>query len=131
MLKLFFGSIQSTISTLLFIAFVVFFTLVTARRAEIAHWGSLVLCMFFLGMFMSMMSGMKDGMGTPASIIPMNHWMMIALCVLGGLGFLSGLTALIIRKQVFWQISFYLLSSIIILKVLLTETFRILHYLGK
>ncbi len=87
--------------------------------------------MFFLGLFMSMMRGMKDGMATPASALPTNHWVITTLCALGGLAFLSGLASLIIRKQVFWQISFYLLSAIIILKVLLTEACRIVHSLGK
>lgn len=131
MLKLYFGSVSSTISTLLAVAFTIFFTLVTSRRAGISHWGLLTLAMFILGLLMSMMSGMKDGMGTAASIIPMKHWMMTALCVLGGLAFLSGILALIIRNQTFWQVSFYLMSSIIILKILFTEAFRIVHYLGK
>lgn len=131
MLKLYFGSVFSTISTLLAVTFTVFFVLVTARRASINHWGLLTLAMFLLGLLMSMMSGMKDGMGSPASIIPNKHWVMTALCVLGGLAFLSGLLALIIRNQSFWQVSFYLLSAIIILKVLLTEAYRIVHYLNK
>ena len=131
MLKLYFGNIPTTISTLLFAVFVVFFTIVTSRRAEISHWGILTMCMFFLGLMMSMMSGMKDGMGTHASVIPAQHWVMTVLCVLGGLGFLSGLAALIIRKQVFWQVSYYLLSAIIIVKMLVTEAYRVANYLGK
>ncbi len=131
MLKLYFGSVFSTISTLLAVAFAVFFTLVTARRTSITHWGLLTLAMFILGLVMSMMSGMKDGMGSPASVIPTKHWMMTALCVLGGLAFLAGLLALIIRNQNWWQVSFYLLSAIIILKVLFTEAYRIIHYLNK
>ena len=131
MLKLYFGSVFSTISTLLAVAFAVFFALVTARRASISHWGLLTLAMFILGLLMSMMSGMKDGMGSAASVIPNKHWMMTILCILGGLAFVSGLLALIVRNQVFWQVSFYLMSAIIILKVLLTEAYRIVHYLGK
>jgi hypothetical protein len=131
MLKLYFGSVFSAISTLLAVAFAVFFALVTARRASINHWGLMTLAMFILGLLMSMMSGMKDGMGSPASIIHTKHWVMTVLCVLGGLAFLSGLLALIIRNPSFWQVSFYLMSSIIIVKVLVTEAFRIVHYLAK
>ncbi len=39
MLKLYFASVYATISTLLLVAFVLLFTLVTARRAEIATGG--------------------------------------------------------------------------------------------
>jgi hypothetical protein len=131
MLKLYFGSVFSTISTLLAVIFTVFFALVTARRASISHWGLFTLAMFILGLLMSMMSGMKDGMGSPSSVIPVKHWVMTALCVLGGLAFLSGLLALIIRNPSFWQVSFYLMSAIIVLKVLLTEIYRIVHYLNK
>lgn len=131
MQKLYFGNVNTIISTLLVAAFAVFFSLVTRNRANISHWGILTLVMFFLGLAMSIMSGMKDGMGTAASILPSKHWITIVLMVAGGLGFLSGLLALIIRNQAYWQASFYILSSIIIVKVILTESFRIIHYLGK
>jgi len=131
MVKLYFGSVSAAISTLLALAFAVFFALVTARRTGITHWGLLTLAVFILGLAMSMMSGMKDGMGTPEAILPSKHWVTIALSVLGGLCFLMGVLALIVRKQAFWQLSFYLLSSVIILKVVLTEAFRIIDYLGK
>ena len=131
MQKLYFGNVNTIISTLLVAAFAVFFSLVTRNRANISHWGIFTLVMFFLGLAMSMMSGMKDGMGTAASILPSKHWITIVLMVAGGLGFLSGLLALIIRNQAYWQASFYILSSIIIVKVILTESFRIIHYLGK
>ena len=131
MLKLYFGNANATISTLLAAAFAVFFALVTKNRAGITHWGILTLVMFFLGLAMSIMSGMKDGMGTAASIMPNTHWVTIVLMAAGGLGFLSGLLALIIRNQAYWQASFYILSSIIILKIIVTETYRIIHFLGK
>lgn len=129
MLKLYFGNIQTTLSTLLAVAFAVFFALVSARRGTISHWGILTLVVFFLGLAMSIMSGMKDGMGTAASVIPVKHWVMTVLSVLGGLCFLAGILSLIFRNQAFWQTSFYLLSSFIILKVILTESFRIIQYL--
>ena len=66
MLKLYFGSVFSTISTLLATVFVVFLALVAPRRDSITHWGTLVLVLFFLGLAMSIMSGMRDGIGTAA-----------------------------------------------------------------
>lgn len=127
-MKLYFGSTSSLISTLLLVVFGIFFGLVLSRRSTITHWGWLVLAMFFLGLFMSMMSGMKDGMGTAASLIPNNHWSMLVLCVLGGLAFLVALITLFVRRQDFWQISFYILSGIIIVKVLITEGIRIADF---
>ena len=131
MLKLYFGNVSTIISTLLALVFAVFFALATAHRINIAHWGILTLVVFLLGLAMSAVSGMKDGMGAAAAVLPNKHWVTIVLSVLGGLCFLVGLLALIRRNQSFWQTSFYLLSSIIILKVLLTETFRIIQYLNR
>lgn len=131
MLKLFFGSTYSTISTFLIIAFGVFFGIVMAKRVSITHWGWLVLIVFFVGLAMSMMSGFKDGMGTANSLIPNNHWSMTVLCILGGLAFVAGIISLFVRKQDFWQISFFILSGIIIVKTLLTEGYRIADYFSK
>lgn len=125
MIKLYFGSVPSILSTLFIVAFAVFFGWVTARRASIGNWGTLVLVLFIFGLLMSFMSGTKDGIATEASVIPMGHWVMAALCILGGLAFLAGIIALFVRRQEFWQVSFYLLSGIVIAKTLLTEGFRI------
>lgn len=128
MLKLYFGNVTSIISTILFIVFGVIFCQVMARRNIITKWGLLVLLLFFLGLFMSFMSGMKDQVGGPASIIPANHWMMMVLCILGGIAMLIGIITLFIRRQAFWQISFYILSFLIIGKTLLTEGYRLVDY---
>ncbi|HSK68083.1 MAG TPA: hypothetical protein VLA21_02345 [Candidatus Limnocylindria bacterium] len=129
MLKLYFGTLTAAISTLLAVAFAVFFAVVMSRRSSITHWGLLTLAMFVLGLAMSMMSGMKDGMGTAASVLPMKHWVTIALSVVGGLGMLTGVLALFIRNQGFWQAGFYALSAVIILKLVMTEAFRVVLYL--
>lgn len=129
MFKLYFGSIASIISTLLIIVFVIFFGMIMYRRSTIVHWGILVLIVFFLGLFMSMMSGFKDGMGTSLSLIPTNHWIMITLSILGGLAFIVGIVTVFVRRQDYWQASYYILSSIIIAKILLTEVFRVVDYI--
>jgi O-antigen ligase len=131
MLKLYFGNVNSIISTLLIVVFGLIFWQVIERRSTITKWGLLVLVLFFLGLAMSIMSGMKDGMGTATSLIPDKTLMMNVLCILGGLAMLAGIIALFIRRQAFWQISFYALSAIIIVKTLLTEGYRIMHYLKR
>lgn len=131
MIKLYFSKATDIISLLLIIGFSVFFGVVNSRREGIEGWGRLVLVVFFVGLFMSMMSGMRDGMSTPSAVFPNNSWACILLSVLGGLAFVAGIVALIIRKQNFWQVSFYVLSSIIVVKTLLVEVYRIiLHIKG-
>lgn len=135
MLKLYFGSVFSTISTVLATVFAVFLALVAPRRDSITHWGSLVLVLFFLGLAMSIMSGMRDGIGTATPLIPNKHWLVTVLCVLGGLAFLTGGAALFVHNQAFWQVSFYVLSAITILKTILKtilmEVFRIAQYVRR
>jgi hypothetical protein len=128
MIKLYFGSVASTISTILILLFGLFFGLATARRSSVTFWGILVLVMLLLGLFMSIMSGLKDGMATASQLIPKGHWSMAVLSILGGLAFLVGIAAIFVRNQAFWQVCFYVLSSIVIVKTLLTEGIRLAHY---
>jgi len=50
------------------------------------------------------------------------------LFILGGLAIIAAIITLFIRKQDFWQISFYILSGIIIAKIIVTEVFRIVEH---
>ena len=47
LLKLYFGNIRTTLSTLPALAFAAFFADVSARRGSISHWGILTLAVFF------------------------------------------------------------------------------------
>jgi hypothetical protein len=129
MLKLYFSSFPSILSTVLIVGFGVFFSLVSARRGSINHWGVLVICVFFLGFLMSLMSGFKDGVNTSSALIPPKSLMMTVLTILGALAFVVGIAALIIRKQNIWQIEFYLLSAIILIKTVLVEVYRIFAFI--
>lgn len=129
MLKLYFSDVSTIISTVLIIGFGVFFGIVTGKRNNISHWGILVLVLFFVGLAMSMMSGMKDNISTPSALIPNKHWAMTLLSILGGLAFVVGIIMLIIRRQNFWQFGFYMLSAIIIAKTVMVEVYRIIMYI--
>jgi hypothetical protein len=129
MLKLYFSKTTDVISLVLIIGFAIFFGIVNARREGIEGWGKLVVVVFFVGLFMSIMSGMRDGMSTPSAVFPNNNWACILLSILGGLAFLFGIVSIIIRKQNFWQVSFYMLSLIIIVKTLVVEIYRIALYI--
>jgi len=128
MLKLYFGSSASTISTVLILLFGVIFGLIIIKRNSINNWGALVLVVLLYGLFMSIMSGFKDGMGTASQLIANNHWSMTVLGILGGLAFLIGIVAIFVRHREFWQTCVYALSSIIIIKTLLTEGIRLVNH---
>lgn len=129
MFKLYFSSVSSIISMVLIIGFAIFFGLVNMRRGSINHWGVLVICIFFLGLSMSFLSGMKDNINTASAVIPANNWAMIILSILGGLAFMVGIATIFVRRQNFWQISFYTLSAVIMIKIAITEGYRIFTYI--
>jgi hypothetical protein len=129
MLKLYFSTVPSIISTALIIVFAVIFSLVSGRRASIAHWGLLSLLLFFIGLAMSIMSGFKDGVGSSAAVIPPSNPVSVILSILGGLAFVAGIAMLIFRRQDFWQFGFYALSAIIIVKTVMVEFVRIAQYI--
>lgn len=129
MFKLYFSSVPSIISTVLIIGFVIFASMVNVRSRSINHWGVLVICIFFLGLLMSFLSGTKDNINTASAVIPPNNWAMIILSILGGLAFIVGIATIFVRRQNFWQIGFYTLSAIIIIKIVITECYRILTYI--
>ncbi len=128
-MKLYFSNLSNIISTVLILGFGVFFCIVYAKRGNISHWGLLVACLFFLGLLMSIMSGMKDNISTATALIPAGSWLMTVLSVLGALGFVIAIAALIFRKQNVWQFEFYLLSAVILLKTVMVELYRILQLL--
>ncbi len=127
MLKLYFGNNLRRISTLLIFLFIALFTYVLQTQTETSRWGFPVFLMFALGLSMSIVSGLRDDMGKPESLIPVKHKVMTTLSLLGGLAFLVAILALFYRKQDFLELCFYALSAIIIVKVVVTEGYRLLH----
>ena len=124
-MKLYFGSNLRRISTLLILVFFASFTYFSQTQTDTTRWGFPVFLMFALGLSMSIVSGFRDGMGKPASLIPVKHKVMTLLCLLGGVAFLVGIIALFYHRQDFLKLCFYTLSGIILVKVLITESFRI------
>lgn len=125
---LYFSSPFTVISTVLIILFAAMFSIVTVKRTRIHHWGSLVAVLFFVGLSMSVLSGFRDKMGS-ASALFSSGAILALLCILGGAAMLTGILMIFLRKKNVWMIGFYILSSIIIVKVILTETVRMLHYI--
>lgn len=131
MLKLYFGNTTSIISTILVIVFAILFGFVVVKKDVISHWGLLVLAIFFIGLFMSIMSGTRDGIAGPTPLFPASGWISIALSIGGALAFLMAIISLFKRSQDFWQLSFYILSGIIIAKTILVEVARIIMLIKK
>lgn len=131
MLKLYFSNISSIISSVLIVVFAVLLGMATARRNSVDNWGALVLCLFFMGLMMSIVSGTKDKVGTLTALFPINNWAFIVLSILGALAFIVEIIMIFIRKQDFWQFGFYMLSVIILIKIIIVEGIRIITYIKR
>lgn len=129
MLKLYFGNAFTTLSTILILGFIVLFSFMVARRSAIQHWKVYVIVLFFMGLALSVMGGMKDNMGSSAAVISSSSWVMIALCLLGGAAMVTGIVMFFLKKPFASMVGAYLLSGIIIVKLVMTEVTRILQYI--
>lgn len=131
MKTLYFGSIVSSITSLAIVSFIIFSVSVFLNRRTFTNWGGAFIFMLILGVFLSAMSGTRDGIGTPNGF-PTVGTLFVVLCILGGLGFLIGGVALIFKikgSSTFYLVGYYMLTAIIIIKMLLVEVNRISDYL--
>lgn len=131
MLKLFFGGVTNTISSVSILVIAGYMVYILKNREAYEHWGVALLIFLIFGTFMSAMSGTRDGIGTPGGF-PTQGKLFISLCLLGGAGFLTGLIALITKFTKitgFFKYGCYILMLIIVVKTILVEGNRIIKYL--
>lgn len=129
MLKLYFGNIPTILSTVTIIGFGLFFKDVITKDVNLVDWKKVALLLLLLGFIMSAMGGAKDySGGEPAIEFVPTNMIMIALSVLGVLAILLGVVSLFVRNESFYRFTFYGLSSIIIIKVLIVEFTRIIKH---
>lgn len=132
MLGLYLGSTVRIISTVLIIGAFFFITYILKNRKEYRYWGRTFLILFIMGLFMSIISGTRDEIGTVGGF-PTQGILFIILCALGILGFVLGLIALLSKlskTNAVFHYGSYLLILIIIIKTVLVETTRIIAYLS-
>ncbi|MBZ9609055.1 hypothetical protein G9F73_014725 [Clostridium estertheticum] len=133
MIQLYFGKIESIISSICIIAFIIYVGWIFTHRDIYNKWGKASLILLIFGTFMSAMAGTRDGIGLAGGFSP-NGILFISLCVLGGLAFLLGFISLICKfmgRTAFFKVSFYALSLIIIIKIVIVESNRIAEFLAK
>lgn len=88
MKELYFANVFTVISTVLAFGFIIFFGSILLNSKQIEHWGWLTFLMLLLGLSMSIMSGMKDHVGSPEAIFSAESKVMLVASILGGLAFL-------------------------------------------
>lgn len=125
MFQLYFGSISRVLSSSLILSAVIFM-IYTFSQKEIP-WGRTFTVLFLLGLFLSILSGTRDGIGTDGGF-PTQGKLFVILCGLGILGFVAGIAALLSKffnTTVVFQYGSYLLMVVIVVKTFLVEAYRI------
>ena len=131
MFNLFLGNVPSILSTILFLAFVVFFIKTMKKQDVDRKWKKAAIITVIMGTAMSALSGIKDSVADTmvVSFEQMNLPLAI-LCALGAMALLMGVAAFFCKKEKINKGLFYSLSFIIIAKTILVEALRIADYLG-
>ena len=126
MIKLYFGNVPSILSTILFMAYVVFFIRTVKKTDGDRKWKKAAIITVLIGTAMSALSGIKDSLSDTMAVSfeQMNPPLAI-LCALGGMALLIGVAAIFCKKEKINKGLFYALSFIIIAKTIMVEVLRI------
>jgi uncharacterized membrane protein len=127
MLGLYFGNVANLLSTLLFVAFIIYFyRIINAPESE-KKWKRATIILIFVGILMSALSGIKDSISdTTVVSFEVVNINLVLLCGLGGLATLLGIIACVWRNEKVNKTIFYTLSVIIIIKTCIVEVLRIM-----
>lgn len=131
MIKLYFGSIPSILSTILFFVFIWFFIYIIKKPESNKKWKKAAIITVLMGTAMSAFSGIKDTLAEKAAVSFENMNPSLAiLCLLGVIALISGIAAGFCKKENVNKIIFFSLSFIILAKTVIVEILRIVTYLG-
>lgn len=138
-MSLYFGGIIETVSTFLVVATVVYIVFTVARHKNVEYWGrkitvlavvGLVLCCFVAtrdGYHLSVQASFDDTV--EAGVFAINS-IQSYLCSIGGAVIsLSVISSIVVRKQKYRKVMFFVLSMTVVLKIFVIEISRWMVYL--
>ncbi len=132
MIKLYFGNVPSILSTLLFLAFILFFIKTIKKDESNKKWKKAAILTVLMGTAMSMLSGIKDCFGDSMAVsFEQMNLSLAVLSAMGGMALLIGLVAVFCKKEKVNKVLFFTLCFIIIAKTFIVEILRISDYLAK
>ena len=129
MFKLYFGNVANFISTCFLITFFIIFNKTIKNNPADVNWKRMSIIMLILGIVLSATGGIKDSMAIkPAITFGTMNIPFILLCGLGIVAIILGVIGLILKRASALQKKFfYLLSFIILTKVVILEGLRIIQ----
>ena len=122
MLKLYFGNLVNTVTTLLLVVLLGFLGVSLCHRAAITGWGRRTLLALVLGLVICCFAAARDGLAKPLpNAIP-----TLVGCVGAFLILLAAVATLFTHSQSMREAWFYVLSVGVLLKVVTVEVCRFL-----
>lgn len=136
MLELFFGDTIRIISTITFLAILIYIAYTYQKRERIEHWGRRILFVMVTGLFLCILVVFRDNyVGsvqnsmddvTKEGIFSIES-IQSTLASLGGMVILvSALSSLFVKKTAFRRNVFFIISATFVFKLLLIEISRIM-----
>ena len=135
-MKLYFGNIVTTVTTIMILTFVGFIGYSLWNRNTINFWGRRNLFLLIYGLVICCLAATRDGLDktiqsaidgscTPG-IFPLLSVPNIIGCIGAAMIIIAAIATLIARTQHMREIWFYFMSSGILLKIVVTEISRIM-----
>lgn len=116
-------------------ALIFYVAVMWSRREKVEKWGRYVALLWGFGLFICCLAATRDNYylsvqnmidsSTQVGLFTVSSIQSNICCILGGLNFLIGLLTLIIRKQNWRKVFFFILSADVIIKIFIIELSRI------
>jgi len=126
MIHLYLKDAVTTITTVLVIGLILFAGALILKRNQVEKWGKFILIFIVLGTAVSGLSATRDLYMTSEALFTVSSFQSTVCSILGGLIYLSGLIALLVKKQKVRRIIFFLISSFFMIQVMTIEISRLL-----
>jgi hypothetical protein len=130
MLNLFFGSLFSTLTTLIVVGMIVYIIIAGKKNREIKKWGWLTLIFIIVGTGISGLSAVRDAYMMDNALFAPNGLQSTICSICGGLIFLTGIVSLFVRAQRFRKVGFFIASGLFLVQVITIEASRITMLIG-
>ena len=125
MVGLFFRDAVSTITTGLVLALVVFLVWVAAHGRTVTQWGRYILVAVVVGTALSALSATRDAFMAPGALFTLTDVQTLLCAAAGGVIYLLGLTALLVRRQSWRKAVFHSVGVLLVVQIAAVEGTRI------
>lgn len=130
MAGLFFGDAVSTITTVLVLGLVAFLAWTVVRGRHVEAWGRRILLATLVGTALSGLSATRDAFMMDNALFALTGAQSLICSIAGGIIYLLGLTALVVRRQGWRKAVFHVVAALLVVQIITIEGTRIAMLAG-